>query len=61
MNLFQWLAANVFNAIGGLLLAFAIPLGPSVFATSLMDLAVFGPIGILLIGISYYYKFIKKY
>ena len=58
MKTFQYLAANWFNMIGGLFIGLSIPFGTNFLP--IPDFIVFLPIGILFLGTSYYYKFIKK-
>lgn len=58
-SLFQYLAANYFQLIGGMFIGFSIPIGEFVFSP-LKDLIIFSPLGILLMATSYYYKFVRK-
>lgn len=63
MHLFKWLAANTFNMVGALLIAIGIPLPYSkgiFFENPLSDFVLLAPIGLLFLGISYYYAFIDK-
>lgn len=61
MKLFKYLAANVFPYLGGAYLGLSLPLGHSVLSENpMIDFVVFFPIGILIMGISYFYKFIDK-
>ena len=60
--MFKFLARNTFNLIGGMFIGLSIPMNHGVLIEDkpLIDLIVFAPIGIILLSISYYYKFIKK-
>lgn len=63
MTLFKYLAANWFHIIGGLLIGLGLPVRytpPLVFEKQGTETVVFLVIGILLIGVSVYYKFIDK-
>ena len=59
MKTFKWIAGNVFNIIGVFLAVMGLPFGISIFSRGL-DAVIFIPLGVLLIGISYYYKFIDR-
>lgn len=56
-NLWEYLSAEWFNMVGGLFIGLSIPVGPSLF--SFPDFYLLLPLGILLLGISAYYKFYK--
>lgn len=58
MKLLIWLAANTFNLIGAAAVGLGMPFGWAIISRE-WDL-IFIPIGILLLGISYYYKFVFK-
>lgn len=57
-TLFEFLATDVLPIISGLFLGFLFPSQTNLF--SFPDFYIFLPSGILLLGISYYYKFIRK-
>lgn len=58
-NLFQYLAAEWFNFLGGMAIGLSVPFGHNFLPFP--DFLIFLPLGILLIGTSLYYKFYKKY
>jgi hypothetical protein len=61
MKLFKFLARNVFQMIGGLMVGLSFPFGlPVLNENPLIDLAVFLPLGLIFLGISYYYAFVEK-
>lgn len=64
MKLFKWLSRNVFNIVGGLIFGLSIPtLGMdsiTLIFNPILDFMILGSIGILFVGISYYYMFIDK-
>jgi hypothetical protein len=62
MNLFKFLSGSIFNLIGGLFIGVSIPIGPGIFVKGnpMVDFLILAPSGLLLLGISYYYKFVKK-
>ena len=58
MKLFKWLARNVFHIIGGFFIGISVPTVYSILYFP--NFYFYLPIGILLVGISYYYKFVKN-
>jgi hypothetical protein len=58
MKLFKWLCREVFSILGGMCIGFSVPIGIQVFPFP--DFYVFMPMGVLLLGLSYYYKFVDK-
>ena len=61
MKLFKWLAREIFTLLGGFSLGFSIPMGQfTVTGSQEVDMVIFLPLGILLLGISYYYNFVDK-
>lgn len=58
-ELFEWLAKNIFQCFGGFFVAMGMPLGATCF-NRVLDFAVFLPIGVLFLSVSYYYTFVKK-
>lgn len=62
MKLFKFLAATTFQIIGGFCLGISIPTSHGIISTKnpMIDFLVLFPIGVLLLGTSYYYKFIHK-
>jgi hypothetical protein len=61
-SLIKFLCSDVFNIIGALMIGLSVPMGHGIFVTEnpMIDFLILAPIGILLVGTSYYYKFIKK-
>lgn len=64
MKLFKWLSRKVFNIIGALIFGLSVPtLGMDsiiLIFNPILDFIILGSIGILFIGISYYYTFVDK-
>jgi len=61
MSLFKYLAAEIFPILGGFFIGMSLPFGHPLLSSNLMiDFVIFFPIGVILMGISYYYKFINK-
>jgi hypothetical protein len=56
MTLFKWLASNIFHLLGGLSIGFGLPIGEPILFDG--DFVLLLPLGVLLIGISYYNIFI---
>jgi len=58
MKMWIWLAKHVLPIIGGMFIGFSLPLGVAIFSRS-TDMLFF-PVGVILLGLSYYYGFIHK-
>jgi len=59
-NLFEYFMAEWGMMLGAICLGFCLPFGTSIMGRAL-DFLVFSSAGIILLGVSYYYKFIKKW
>ena len=61
MRLFKWMASNVFGILGGLSLGMSFPTTHfNILGDFCPDFVVFLPLGVVLIGISFYYTFVDK-
>lgn len=61
MKLFKFLAGNVFNIIGAFIMGLGFPSMHGIFVESnpLLDTLILVPIGLIFLGVSFYYKFIE--
>lgn len=60
MKLFKWVAGHTFNFIGGFIFTMGLPVGSKIFEKPMLDALIFIPTGIILMGVSYYYRFVDK-
>lgn len=59
-NIFKWFARNILNILGGLCIGFSIPTSNGYNILPIADFVIFLPLGIILLGISFYYIFVEK-
>ncbi len=57
-KMYKFIARNVFQIIGGMFLGLTTH-GVLVSDKPMLDMVILGPLGVLLLGISYYYVFIE--
>jgi len=63
MKLAKFLASDYLNLIGGLMIGLSLPItqhGIFVRDNPMIDFIILAPIGLLLVGTSYFFKFIHK-
>lgn len=62
MNLFKFLAREIFMILGGLMIGLSFPVGAAIISEEnrMIDFVIFFPTGVILLGISWYYKFIDR-